>query len=98
MNFSHALEQIKIGRKMTRGGWNGRGMFVCLQRGYPNGVPVNAQTAGALGIPEKTIVKVLPYLLMKTADGSIVPWLASQTDILANDWRVAPEDDDAETD
>ena len=31
----------------------------------------------------------LPYLYMKTADDKLVPWLASQTDILAEDWMIA---------
>lgn len=39
-----------------------------------------------LQAPTKTSKMTLPYIYMKTADGNLVPWLASQTDILAEDW------------
>lgn len=86
MNFSDALSEIKRGMKAWRAGWNGRGMWIVKQDGYPNGIPINANTSRATGIPEGTVRKFLPYIMMHTADGSFVPWLASQTDILAEDW------------
>lgn len=89
LTFSEALERLKSGKKVQRSGWNGKGMFLFLQKGYPEGVPANKNTAEALGVEEGSIVKVLPYIAMKTVDGSLVPWLASQTDILANDWHEA---------
>lgn len=88
MDFSQALLKLKKGYKLERSGWNGKGMFVFLQKGYPDGVPMNKQTAEALNAAEGQMIKVLPYLMMYTADGSFVPWLASQTDILAEDWGV----------
>lgn len=85
MNFSDALEQIKAGYKLRRDGWNGRGMFVFLVPGSTflvNRPPL-------LGIyPEGTEVNYHAHIDMRTADGEIVPWLASQTDLLANDWSV----------
>lgn len=86
MNFGQAIESLKSGKKVARGGWNGRGMFLFFQKGYPQGVPANRNTAEALGVPEGAPVKVLPYIAMSTVDASIVPWLASQTDVLAEDW------------
>lgn len=86
LNFGQALEFLKSGEKVARVGWNGKGMFLFLQKGYPEGVGANRNTAEALGVSEGTIVKVLPYIMMKTVDGSLVPWLASQTDVLAEDW------------
>lgn len=86
MDFSKALLEAKAGRKIQRAGWNGKGMFVTYQKGYPDGIPINANTAEALGIPQGTVKKFLPYLMMQTAQGDFVPWLASQTDILAEDW------------
>lgn len=65
------------------------GDYVVLQKGYPDGIPINKNTAEATGIPEGTIKKFLPYLLMCTAQGDFVPWLISQTDILADDWSIA---------
>ena len=38
--------------------------------------------------PDANSKMTLPYIYMKTADGSLVPWLASQTDMLATDWIV----------
>lgn len=43
----------------------------------------------ALEIPDEHSKMTLPYIFMSTAQGDLVPWLASQTDILADDWRTA---------
>ena len=87
-SFSKALEYLKSGMKVCRSGWNGKGMWIALQKGYPDGVKANKNSQEAYGIPEGTEIKVLPYLAMKTADNAFVPWLASQTDILAEDWML----------
>jgi hypothetical protein len=68
VDFSEALNILKAGSKMQRAGWNGKDMYVELQR------------------PDAHSKMSLPYLFMKTAQGDLVPWLASQTDILAEDW------------
>lgn len=85
MNFSQALNIVKNGFKVQREGWNGKGMFIFLVQGSTfivNRPPL-------LGIyPEGTEVKYHAHIDMRTADGTIVPWLASQTDLLANDWAV----------
>lgn len=88
-NFSEILERLKNGSKVCRIGWNGKGMWITYQRGYPEGVAINQNTARATGMPEGTVCRFLPYLMMRTADGDFVPWLASQTDILADDWMLA---------
>jgi hypothetical protein len=88
MNFSDALNAVKSGNKISRSGWNGHNQFVVYQKGYPDGIPINRNTAEATGIPEGTTCSFLPYLLMYTVNGSFVPWLASQTDLLAGDWEV----------
>jgi hypothetical protein len=87
-NFGGALEALRDGRKVSRSGWNGKGMWIVYQKGYPDGIQINKNTAEATGSPVGTVCKFLPYLMIKTADGSFVPWLASQTDILADDWQV----------
>lgn len=86
LNFGQALEHLKAGGKVARVGWNGKGMWLALKPGYPDGVPANAAMAKAAGIPEGTTVRFQPYIVMCTVDGSFVPWLASQTDVLAEDW------------
>lgn len=88
MDFSEALRLVKHGTRIARSGWNGKGMYVTYQRGYPEGIPINANTSKAIGQPEGTVCRFLPYLMMRTADGAFVPWLISQTDALADDWMV----------
>ena len=70
MNFGKALEAVKDGKKIFRLGWNGKGMFVVYQKGYPDGIPCNLQTAKAWGMNEGDLFKCEPYLQIKTADGS----------------------------
>ncbi len=73
MDFGAALNWLKEGNRLARDGWNGKGMWIALQR------------------PDENSKMSLPYLYMKTVDGKLVPWLASQTDILAEDWQFANE-------
>lgn len=91
MDFSQALKQVKGGYRISRSGWNGKGMYIVYQKGYPDGIAINKNTSDATGIAEGTVCRFLPYLMMWTADNSFVPWLASQTDILADDWTYGPD-------
>jgi len=75
MNFGQALEWLKKGKAIYRTGWNGKGMWLLLQT------------------PDANSKMTLPYIYIEYPvgsaaypNGSRVPWLASQTDILANDW------------
>ena len=76
MNFSHALAELKNGSRVARSGWNGKGMWL-----------VHA-TGGTFSINGRIEGDLVPFIVMKTADDKFVPWLASQTDILADDWEV----------
>lgn len=85
MNFGEALTALKDGQKVSRDGWNGKGMFLFLVPGST----FKVNRPPLLGIyPEGTEINYCPHIDMKTADGKIVPWLASQTDVLAEDWGV----------
>lgn len=85
MNFSDALNAIKDGKKVSREGWNGKGMFLFLVPGST----FTVNRAPLLGIyPPGTEIKYHAHVDMKTAQGDIVPWLCSQTDMLANDWGI----------
>jgi hypothetical protein len=88
LDFGAALDALNDGKRLARDGWNGTGMFIVLQAGYPDGIPINANTARATGIAEGTVCKFRPYLMMLTAVGDFVPWVASQSDVLACDWRI----------
>ncbi len=85
MNFSDALDALKQGSKVARAGWNGKGMFVFLVPGST----FKVSRAPLLGIyPEGTEIRYHAHIDMKTATGEIVPWLASQSDVLADDWSI----------
>lgn len=85
MTFSEALEIIKTKGRVARTGWNGKGMFVFLVNGST--FEVNREPLLSI-LGEGVIVNYRSHIDMKTADGSIVPWVASQTDILADDWEL----------
>lgn len=85
MDFGMALNELKVGNKVARKGWNGKGMFLFLVPGST----FEVNRAPLLGIyPAGTVINYCPHIDMKTADDKIVPWLASQTDVLAEDWLV----------
>lgn len=85
MNFSDALNLIKEGKKLARAGWNGKNMFLY----YVPGSKFVVNRAPLLGIyPEGTEIEYHAHIDMKTAQGYCVPWLASQTDLLADDWVI----------
>lgn len=89
MDFSEALRHVKAGKKVARQGWNGKGMFIYLQEGSR----VDTENLRCAAIKDYCTtrviqhVKINPHIDMKAADGSVViGWLASQTDMLAEDW------------
>ena len=84
-DFAVALRELKLGSKVARSGWNGKGMFIFLVPGST----FKVNRPPLLGIySEGTEIKYHAHVDMKTADGQVVPWLASQTDLLADDWMV----------
>lgn len=77
MNIGQALDALKQGKKVRRGNWNGKNMWLLLQ------------------VPDAHSKMTLPYIYIEYPvghpaypNGSRVPWLASQTDLLAEDWEV----------
>ena len=91
LDFSKALTYLKAGQKLTRTGWNGRNMFVVMQKAYPDGILCNKQTAQAWGLKEGDLFKCNPYFQITNADGSHSMWVPSVGDLLANDWKVIIE-------
>lgn len=105
MNFGKALKALKKGKSVARSGWNGKGMYIYLNKGsfdgellgFTPGEKVNSKHGSSidgikLGLFEngaKETVTRLPNINMKSATGSTVTgWLASQTDLLAEDWEI----------
>ncbi|MTH61179.1 DUF2829 domain-containing protein [Paracoccus litorisediminis] len=94
MNFGKAIKAVKLGRRVARAGWNGRGMCVFLVTGEITEKELMLRNAvvggvdGALFEVVESGPTVMPCLTMRAADGShVMGWLASQTDILAEDWE-----------
>lgn len=82
MTFGEAIEALKAGKKVARKGWNGKGIFIELQR------------------PDECSKMSHPYIFIDTtglqtnnpdAPKNRVPWVASQTDMLSEDWEVLSE-------
>lgn len=88
MNFGQALEALKQGNHVAREGWNSRGMFVVYQKGYPDGIKCNKQTADAFKINEGDLFVCNPYLQIKNVNGSVSMWVPSINDCLAEDWVI----------
>jgi len=85
MKFSTALDELVAGAKITREGWNGKEMFLFLVAGST----FTVNRPPLLGLyPPGTVINYRPHIDMRTANGEIVPWVASQSDLLEADWRV----------
>ncbi len=85
VGFGDALRWLNEGRKVRRAGWNGKGMWLKLIHGGEYEI-----APGALDSHNENPcnLKMLPWIGMRTADEKFVPWLASQTDVLASDWEA----------
>lgn len=96
LTFGLAIEALKRGDKVARAGWNGKGMWLSLSGPSPyRSIPADAfWSKNNADYARGTIdgcANVLPCITMKTAAGEILMgWLASQTDMLAEDWMVIP--------
>jgi Protein of unknown function (DUF2829) len=96
MDFSEALNYLKAGYKIARSGWNGKGMFLILVPGskavrLQEGSPYYEAMGGLGADVHGELHHIRPHIDLFAADRSFQPgWLASQSDILASDWFVAP--------
>lgn len=77
VDFGTVLCELKDGRRATRKGWNGKGMWIELCTPPGDFTDEYGDTYGRR-----------PYMYMKAADNTLVPWVASQTDLLAEDWEI----------
>jgi Protein of unknown function (DUF2829) len=91
LTFGEALRALKQGKRVSRAGWNGKGMWLSLTPGAT--VRADNFWSGhnrAFAAANGGAAEVQPYITMKTAQDKIVPWLASQSDMLDEDWEVLP--------
>lgn len=93
LNFGQAIELLKTGHRVARAGWNGKGMWIAYTPGSefaPEFAKAGHAAAHRAAEEPNEPVRLLPHIDMRAADGSmVVGWLASQTDMLADDWLVA---------
>ena len=95
MNFGKALEALKEGKKVSRKGWNGKGMYIYLVHGFDCDKENLRNEASKflshddVAMHGTGVATFLSHIDMRTANGDVcVGWLASQTDMLAEDWIV----------
>ena len=84
MDFGDAIRAMKDGKRVAREGWNGKGMFLFLVNGYT--FKVNREPLLSI-MGDGAQVQYHAHIDMKTAQGYVVPWLASQSDMLSEDWH-----------
>lgn len=87
-DFGSAIHLLQAGKKVMRQGWNGRAMFLYYVPAASYPMQRNSLETMA-GEFEDNLVPYGAYIAMKTAQNNVVPWLASQTDVLATDWCLA---------
>lgn len=87
-DFSLAIRSLKDGKRVARAGWNGKGMYLILVPGSQGLVVEAGRPFAKAGVPVGTTFNYLPHIDMRTVQGDFVPWLASQTDMLAEDWEI----------
>lgn len=86
MNFGEAIKHLKTGKKLARSGWNGKGMFLIYVAGTKDVKLTEDSAYYRAGLKE---VDINPHIDMYTANGTMQPgWLASQSDLLAEDWEI----------
>lgn len=85
MTFGEALDALKRNKSVARKGWNGKDMYLFLVYRQES---ITNLINGIYGDPTGEPLPVLDAIYMKTADNKLVPWIASQTDILAEDWVI----------
>ena len=90
MNFGEALNALKDGKKVCRSGWNGKGMYLALQTGSViSKEAARGGVAKCLADDGQEEITIGDHIDMKAADGTVVVgWLASQTDMLSEDWEI----------
>ena len=82
MSFGLAIEALKLGRRVARAGWNGKGMWITHVKMASWSIDPLVNGTGDVSL------NASPWIGMRTADECFVPWLASQTDMLADDWQM----------
>jgi hypothetical protein len=84
-----AVKQMQNGERVRRAGWNGKGMWLVIVPGSIGLTVEEGRPLAKAGLGVGTKFNYLPHVDMFTAQGDLVPWLCSQSDLLATDWEPA---------
>jgi len=98
MNFGKIIDGVNRGKKAQRNGWNRKGMYIFDFRhsiiklkedsDFSEEIYDVSELDGIIEIgSDKNTFKLENFVLLKTADNTCIPWNASQTDMLADDWE-----------
>jgi hypothetical protein len=82
MDFGDAIRAMRDGKRVARSGWNGKNLWIRIVDPGPRHTVLDYTMASQI------VVQYRPYIEMKDAQDMLVPWLASQTDMLATDWQI----------
>lgn len=85
MNFGEALNKAKEGKRIARAGWNGKNQFIFLATGVDFNVPSFSFDASEYDVMDSMAIKTTNNVIQ-------VGWLASQSDMLSNDWEVVSDE------
>lgn len=90
-NYSEALNALKKNQCVARSGWNGKGMYLFLVQDWEiiiTGLERTPRKVVELAVNHKHLTMNLPFIAIITVQGDIIPWFASQADMLAGDWEI----------
>jgi hypothetical protein len=90
MKLEEVWSELRRGKRLGNGHWDS-GMYIVLQPGYPEGIPINKNTSDATGLPMGTVKRFRPYVMLHTLDDAFVPFVMTQSDMLSEYWFIIPD-------
>lgn len=93
MGFEGALSALKDGARLRRTRWDhcDHNTWIFRQKGYPDGIGLNEQTAEAMHEEPGTEMVFRPYLMVRLGDQTVATWVPTTLDLFAEDWYVLEE-------
>ncbi len=82
--FGMAIEAMRLGHKVSRTGWNGKNMYLVLFDPIRDNLQQLTVSCAEASVP----MGLHPFIVIKTAQNYYIPWLASQADMLSDDWQI----------
>jgi hypothetical protein len=90
MEIGEAIKAMKLGKRVARTGWNGKNMYLYYVHGHDHArifnIDGNVDDYQRYFTSLENMTPYQAFIVMRTAQNTLVPWLASQSDLLAEDW------------